>query len=94
MQAGSGSIFQPELATGPSLAVELISSHARIGASVNPGAYTRLSDLLNFHDEILTVNDAKILNRSGIATADGAAELDVHLDGLTIVVDDSDHTVG
>jgi hypothetical protein len=45
MQAGSGSIFQPELATGPSLVVELISSHARI-------------------------------------------------DGTTIVVDHSDHTVG
>jgi hypothetical protein len=34
MQAGSGSIFQPGLATGPSPAVELISSHARIGGSV------------------------------------------------------------
>jgi hypothetical protein len=90
-QSGFGSVFQPGLATGPSLAIELISSHARIGGSVNLGAYTRLSDLLNFHDEILTVKDGKVLNRSGIATADGAAELDVRLDGLTIVVDHSDY---
>lgn len=91
MQSGIGSIFQPGLATGPSLAVELVSSHARIGGSVSLGAYTRLSDLLNFHDEILTVKDATILNRTGIATADEAAELDVRLDGLTIVVDHSDY---
>ena len=91
MQSGTGSIFQPGLATGPSLAVELISSHARIGGTINLGAYTRLSDLLNFHDEILTVTDGKVLNRSGIATADGAPDLDVRLDGLTIVVDHSDY---
>ena len=59
MQSGIGSVFQPGLQTGPSLAVELVSSHARIGGSVNLGAYTRLSDLLNFHDEILTVKDAR-----------------------------------
>ncbi len=91
MQSGIGSIFQPGLATGPSLAVELVSAHTRVGGSVNLGAYTRLSDLLNFHDEILSVKDAKILNRTGIATADGAAELDIRLDGLTLVVDHSDY---
>lgn len=91
MQSGFGSAFQPGLATGASLAIELVSSHARIGGSVNLGAYTRLSDLLNFHDEILTVKEGKVLNRTGIATADGAAELDVRLDTLTIVVDHSDY---
>ena len=90
MQSGFGSVFQPGLATGPSLAVELVSSHARIGGSVNLGAYTRLSDLLNFHDEILTVKDGKVLNRTGIATADGAAELDVRLD----TPDDRDRPLG
>jgi len=91
MQPAIGSIFEPGLQTGPSLAVELISSHARIGGSVNLGAYTRLSDLLNFHDEDLTMTDAVVLNRTGIATADGAAEFDVRLDGLTIVLDRSDY---
>jgi hypothetical protein len=89
MQSGIGSLFQPGLQTGPSLAVELVSSHARIGGSVNLGAYTRLSDLLNFHDEILTLTDGVVLNRTGIATADGSPQLDVRLDGLTIVVDHS-----
>jgi hypothetical protein len=91
MQPAIGSIFEPGLQTGPTLAVELISSHARIGGSVNLGAYTRLSDLLNFHDEILTVTDGQVLNRTGIATADGSPQLDTRLDGLTIVVDRSDY---
>jgi hypothetical protein len=91
MQSGIGSLFQAGLQTGPSLAVELISAHVRIGGSVNLGAYTRLPDLLNFHDEILTVKDAKVLNRSGIATADGSSDLDIRLDTITIVVDHSDY---
>jgi hypothetical protein len=91
MEPGIGSLFQAGLQTGPSLAVELISPHARIGGSINLGAYTRLPDLLNFHDEILSVKDAKVLNRTGIATADGAAELDIRLDMVTIVVDHSDY---
>jgi hypothetical protein len=91
MQSGFGSPFQPGLQTGPSLPVELISSHARLGGKVNLGAYTRLSDLLNFHDEVLTLKDGVVLNRTGIATADGAADLDVHLDTLTMVVDHSDY---
>lgn len=91
MQSGIDSLFRGGAATGPSLAIELVSSHARIGGSVNLGAYTRLPDLLNFHDEILTVKDAKVLNRSGIATADGAADLDIRLETVTIVVDHSDY---
>jgi hypothetical protein len=91
MQSDIGSLFQAGLQTGPNLAVELISSHVRIGGSVNLGAYTRLSDLLNFHDEILTVKDGVVLNRTGIATADGSPQLDVRLDGLTMVIDRSDY---
>jgi hypothetical protein len=91
MQSGIGTLFQPGLQTGPNLEVELISSHARIGGSVNLGAYTRLSDLLNFHDEILTVSNGVVLNRTGIATADGSPQLDARLDGLTIVLDRSDY---
>lgn len=91
MQPTFGSTFAPGLQSGPTLKVELISAHARIGGSVNLGAYTRLTDLLNFHDEILTVRDGVILNRSGIATADGAALLDVNLETLTIVMDRSDY---
>ena len=91
MQSGIGSVFQAGLQTGPSLAVELISAHTRIGGSVNLGAYTRLPDLLNFHDEILTVKGARVLNRTGIATADEAPELDIRLDTMTILVDHSDY---
>lgn len=92
MQSGIDSVFQAGLQTGPSLAVELIAPHARIAGTINLGAYTRLPDLLNFHDEVLTVKDARILNRSGIATADGAPELDVRLDTLSFVIDHSDYT--
>lgn len=91
MESGFGSVFQPGLQVGPSLAVELISTHARISGSVNLGAYTRLSDLLNFHDEILTLKDGVVLTLTGIATADGAADLDVHLGELTMVMDHSDY---
>jgi hypothetical protein len=92
MQSDIDSLFRGGVQTGPSLAVELISPHARISGTVNLGAYTRLPDLLNFHDEILTVKDARILNRSGIATADGAPELDLRLDTLSLVLDHSDYT--
>ena len=46
---------RPVSQSGPQLELELVSSNARIGGSINLGAYSRLSDLLNFHDEILTV---------------------------------------
>jgi hypothetical protein len=91
MQSGVDSVFQAGSQAGPSLRIELVSAHGRVGGSINLGSYTRLSDLLNFHDEILAVTDAVVLNRSGIATADGAPQLDIRLDGLTIVVDHSDY---
>jgi hypothetical protein len=87
MLSGIGSPFQPGTQIGPNLEVELISAHTRLAGSVNLGAYSRLSDLLNFHDEILTVTNGVILNRSGIATADGVPQLDVRLDELTLVID-------
>lgn len=91
MQSDIGSLIQAGAQGGPSLAIELISAHARIGGSVSLGAYTRLSDLLNFHDEILTVQDGKVLDASGAATEDEAAELDIRLNHLTMVVDRSDY---
>lgn len=91
MQSGVGSAFNPGSQVGPELEVELISDHARIGGSINLGAYTRLSDLLSFHDEILTVTDGVILTRTGRQTADGAPQLDVHLEELTLVIDRSNY---
>ena len=91
MQSGIGSPFQPGTQVGANLKVELISDHARIGGSVNLGAYTRLSDLLSFHDEVLTVAGGVILTRTGYETADGAPQLDVHLNELTLVLDRSDY---
>ena len=51
--------------SGPQLDIELVSSNARIGGSINLGAYSRLSDLLNFHDEILTVAAGAVMNPLG-----------------------------
>jgi hypothetical protein len=92
MQSGSGSPFHPGTQVGENLEVELISDHARIGGSVNLGAYTRLSDLLSFHDEILSVTGGVILTRTGYETTDAVPQLDVHLNELTLVIDRSDYT--
>lgn len=83
--------FDMTTQTGPTLALELISAHARLAGSVNLGAYTRLSDLLSFHDEILAVTDGRVLTAAGSETGDKATQLDVHLDTLTLVIDRSDY---
>lgn len=89
MQEGSDSIFQAGAQTGPQLEIELVSSNARIIGSVNLGAYSRLSDLLNFHDDILTVTDGAVLTATGTRSDDAAPQLDVRLNELTLVVDRS-----
>ena len=76
---------------GPTLEIELISAHARLSGSVSLGAYTRLSDLLSFHDDILTVTDGVILTRSGEGTDNRAPRLDVRLETLTMVIDRSNY---
>lgn len=91
MESGISSLFQAGAPGGPSLAVELVSSQARLSGSVNLGAYTRLTDLLNFHDELLTVKDGVVLDRRGAPTEEVAAQLDVRLSSLTIVLDRSDY---
>jgi len=91
MQPGSESIFEAGAQTGPQLEIELVSSNARIVGHVNLGAYTRLSDLLNFHDEILTVTDGAVLTAIGVRSADTAPALDVRLSDLTLVVDRSNY---
>lgn len=91
MQSGSESIFQAGAQTGPQLEIELVSSNARILGSVNLGAYSRLSDLLNFHDEILTVTDGTVLTAIGVQSADAAPQLDVRLPELTLVIDRSNY---
>src|ERR1700693_4241188 len=91
MQSGIGSPFHPGTQVGANLEVELISDHARLGGSVNLGAYTRLSDLLSFHDEVLSVANGVVLTRTGYETADAAPQLDVHLNTLTMVIDRSDY---
>jgi hypothetical protein len=91
MQPGSESIFQAGAQSGPQLEIELVSSNARIVGSVNLGAYSRLSDLLNFHDEILTVTDGTVLTSIGVRSADTAPQLDVRLTELTLVIDRSNY---
>jgi hypothetical protein len=91
MQPGSEEIFQAGAQSGPQLEIELVSSNARIGGSINLGAYSRLSDLLNFHDEILTVAAGAVMNPLGVRSADMGLPLDVRLTELTLVLDRSDY---
>jgi hypothetical protein len=91
MQEGSESIFQAGVQSGPRLDIELVSSNARIGGSINLGSYSRLSDLLNFHDEILTVAAGAVMNPLGVRSSDLGLPLDVRLSELTIVIDRSDY---
>jgi hypothetical protein len=91
MLSGNESLFQAGAQTGPSLELELISSHARFAGTVNLGAYSRLSDLLSFHDDILTVHNGVVLTRTGFRSADEAPELDIRLNDLTLVIDRSNY---
>jgi hypothetical protein len=81
--------FQAGSQSGPSLAVELIGPHVRLGGRVRLGAYVRLSDLLNLHDVTLAVAEAVVLNRTGRETADSVPTLDVRLDAISLVIDHS-----
>jgi len=90
MQPGSESIFQAGAQSGPQLELELVSSNARIGGSINLGAYSRLSDLLNFHDDILTVEAGAVMNALGVRS-DAGLPLDVRLTELTLVIDRSNY---
>jgi hypothetical protein len=91
MQEGSESIFQAGAQSGPQLEIELVSSNARILGSINLGSYSRLSDLLNFHDEILTVAAGAVLNPLGVRSADAGLPLDIRLNELTLVIDRSNY---
>lgn len=91
MLSGVESSPEPELPKGPRLELELISANARISGSVNLGAYTRLSDLLSFHDDILSVTDGVVLSPTGEPTADRAPQLDIRLLELTLVIDRSNY---
>jgi hypothetical protein len=91
MQQGSeSSVFEAGAQSGPKLELELVSSNARIGGSINLGAYSRLSDLLNFHDEILTVEAGAVMNALGVRS-DAGLPLDVRLAELTMVIDRSNY---
>jgi hypothetical protein len=90
MQEGSESVFDAGAQSGPQLELELVSSNARIGGSINLGAYSRLSDLLNFHDEILTVEAGAVMNPLGVRS-DAGLPLDVRLAELTLVIDRSNY---
>jgi hypothetical protein len=91
MQQGSESIFQAGAQSGAQLDIELVSSNARIGGSINLGAYSRLSDLLNFHDEILTIAAGAVMGPTGERSGGAGLPLDVRLSELTIVLDRSDY---
>jgi hypothetical protein len=91
MQQGSeSSVFEAGAQSGPKLELELVSSNARIGGSINLGAYSRLSDLLNFHDEILTVEAGAVMNPLGVRS-DAGLPLVVRLAELTMVIDRSNY---
>ena len=90
MQQGSESVFEAGAQSGPKLELELVSSNARIGGSINLGAYSRLSDLLNFHDDILTVGAGAVMNPLGVRS-DAGLPLDVRLSELTLVIDRSNY---
>ena len=92
MLSGLDPSLQSGPPVGPTLELELFSAHARVSGSVNLGAYTRLSDLLSFHDDILALSDAVVLTQSGEATADRAPQLDIRLESLTLVIDKSNYT--
>lgn len=91
MQPDSETIFQAGAQSGPQIDIELVSSNARIGGSINLGAYSRLSDLLNFHDEILTIGAGAVMNSLGVRSSEGGLPLDVRLSELTLVIDRSDY---
>jgi len=91
MQQASESIFQAGAQSGAQLDIELVSSNARIGGSINLGAYSRLSDLLNFHDEILTIAAGAVMGPTGERSGGAGLPLDVRLSELTIVLDRSDY---
>jgi hypothetical protein len=81
--------FQAGSQSGPSLAIELIGPHVRLGGTIRLGHYVRLSDLLNLHDATLTLAQAVVLNRTGLETADSVPTLDVRLDAISLVIDHS-----
>lgn len=88
---GTESIFQAGSQSGPELDIELVASSARIGGTINLGAYARLSDLLNFHDEILTVAAGAVMGPTGERSGSVGLPLDVRLSELTLVIDRSDY---
>jgi hypothetical protein len=89
-QDSESSVFEAGAQSGPQLELELVSSNARIGGSINLGAYSRLSDLLNFHDDILTVEAGAVMNALGVRS-DAGLPLDVRLSELTLVIDRSNY---
>jgi hypothetical protein len=91
MQSGSPTPFDAGAQGGPTIELELIASHARFCGSVKLGAYSRVSDLLNFHDEILTVTDGAVLNPLGDQSSDPVPQLDIRLSDLTLVIDRSNY---
>ena len=91
MQSGNQSEFNPAAQGGPRIELELIASHARFSGTVTLGAYSRVSDLLNFHDEVLSVADGTVLNPVGERSADAVPQLDIRLSDLTLVIDRSNY---
>jgi hypothetical protein len=79
--------FQAGSQGGASLAIELIGPGTRIRGTVRLGSYVRLSDLLNFHDQVLQVADATVLDPTGKEITEAVPALDVRLAQISLVVD-------
>jgi hypothetical protein len=91
MESGSPTPFEAGAQGGPRIDLELIASHARFSGNIKLGAYSRISDLLNFHDEILSVTDGAVLNPLGDQSSDPVPLLDIRLSDLTLVIDRSNY---
>ena len=81
--------FQAGSQSGPSLEIELIGPGTRIRGNVNLGSYVRLSDLLNFHDQLLQLSGATVLDPTGKEMTSRVPVLDVRLVQISLVVDHS-----
>jgi hypothetical protein len=66
-------------------AVELIGNQLRVAGTVNLGRHHRLSDFVNFTDDMLVMRDVVLLRRSGSISRAGLPELRVRLDDVAVI---------
>jgi hypothetical protein len=65
--------------------VELIGNDLRVGGSVDLGGFGRLSDYVSLQSGTVHLQQAMILNRRGMPTADSLPEMVIRLHDLTVI---------